>query len=249
MSKRGTGAINVQRRTWDKAEYEAKAKERAEREAAGRFSDEEDGAKPAAAGGAGGGVGVGAPYRPAPEGAAGPEGSKRAFLSAREEQLNLETNLNKRSLITEATPSGAHGGYHCPTCECTLKDSEAYLDHINGKRHQRKLGYSMRVEAASVEAVRARIDYWRQKHAQEKNNKDTAEARAEAVAEYEARIAKQEEEEQRRKRARKEKGKGGEGNSGAARDSTAPPGTEQDPDAAAMAAMMGFTGFSSSAKA
>lgn len=109
----------------------------------------------------------------------------------------------------------------------------------------------MRVEAASVEAVRARIDYWRQKHAQEKSGKDTQEAREEALAEYEARIAKQEEEEQRRKRARKEKGKGGVetaqrpvAGAGAA-DAAAPPGTELDPDAAAMAAMMGFTGFSS----
>lgn len=95
MSKRGTGAVNVQRRTWDKAEYEAKAKERAEREAAGRFSDDEDGA-PSTGGGAG--AGAGQVHRAAPEGAAGPEGSKRAFLSARDEQLNLEHNLNKRSV-------------------------------------------------------------------------------------------------------------------------------------------------------
>ena len=32
-----------------------------------------------------------------------------------------------------------------------------YLDHINGKRHQRRLGFSMRVERSSVGDVRARF--------------------------------------------------------------------------------------------
>ena len=25
-------------------------------------------------------------------------------------------------------------GYYCEVCECSLKDSVAYLDHINGKK-------------------------------------------------------------------------------------------------------------------
>ena len=159
-------------------------------------------------------------------------------------------------LITEATPTGAHGGYHCPTCECTLKDSEAYLDHINGKRHQRKLGFSMRVEAATVEAVRARIDYWRRADAHAKRDQDSEGARAEAVAEYEGRVARQEEEEARRKRARKEKGKGEAKHAAAAKHSVAAPGPatgtavgtgdgEGDgaPGTMSMEEMMGFAGF------
>jgi hypothetical protein len=33
---------------------------------------------------------------------------------------------------------------HAPAqvCDCTLKDSVAWLDHINGKKHNRALGYA-----------------------------------------------------------------------------------------------------------
>jgi U4/U6.U5 tri-snRNP component SNU23 len=42
---------------------------------------------------------------------------------------------------------------HCRVCDCFLKDSLTYLDHINGKKHQRYLGYSMRVEKSTTEEV------------------------------------------------------------------------------------------------
>lgn len=103
-SGRPTGAVNVVRRTWDKEEFEKRAKERAEREAAGVRSDDEDegrgrgGRVDGGAGGAGAGAGAGDAFRQAAAGAAGPEGSKRAFLSARTEELSLEANLNKRKV-------------------------------------------------------------------------------------------------------------------------------------------------------
>ncbi|KAF5952559.1 hypothetical protein HYC85_010503, partial [Camellia sinensis] len=43
-------------------------------------------------------------------------------------------------------------------CECVVKDSANYLDHINGKKHQRALGMSMRVEQASLEQVQERFE-------------------------------------------------------------------------------------------
>ena len=42
-------------------------------------------------------------------------------------------------------------GYWCDVCQCLLKDSMAYLDHINGKKHQRALGYSMRTERVGID--------------------------------------------------------------------------------------------------
>jgi hypothetical protein len=108
------GAVNVQRRTWDRAEFEQRAKERAEREAAGIRSDEEGeegsaaaagkrgpGAPGAGAGGAGAGAGAGtaaeAIFRPAEAGAAGPAGSARAYIKSRGDvDLQLDARLNKR---------------------------------------------------------------------------------------------------------------------------------------------------------
>ena len=44
-------------------------------------------------------------------------------------------------------------GYYCSVCECILRDSQSYLDHINGKYHNRALGMSMRVERSTAHDV------------------------------------------------------------------------------------------------
>lgn len=45
-------------------------------------------------------------------------------------------------------------GYYCSVCDCILRDSASYLDHINGKYHNRALGMSMRVERSTADDVR-----------------------------------------------------------------------------------------------
>ena len=91
-------------------------------------------------------------------GASGPAGSGRAYLPQRDaDQLNLEARVNKRKLVTDATPSSEVGGYYCSVCVCSLRDSNAYLDHLNGTNHQRKLGFSMRVEKSTVASVKDRL--------------------------------------------------------------------------------------------
>jgi U4/U6.U5 tri-snRNP component SNU23 len=233
------GAVNVLRRTWDKEAFEVRAKERAEREAAGGRYEEEE-AKPAAARS----VVAGEPFRPALAGAAGPAGSERAFLSARTIDLELDGNLNKRRLVTDATPSGSHGGYWCEACGCSLKDSTAFLDHINGKRHQSKLGFSMRVEKSSVDAVRERLATVKSKLDAERAAAEGEGARREALAEYSSRVAAAEEEERARKRARRDKAPvapAAAAGDGASREAAA---SEWEPQDTAMKAMMGFGGFS-----
>lgn len=76
--KAAVGAVNVQRKTWDKEKFAEKAKERAS-----GFVVEEEKAGPA-------------PYRAAPAGLAGPAGSERAYLPSREVDLKLDEKLGKK---------------------------------------------------------------------------------------------------------------------------------------------------------
>jgi U4/U6.U5 tri-snRNP component SNU23 len=122
--KEAAGSKNFVRRTWDTEEYEKKASDRAVKEAEG---DETGIIGPD-------GKRAPAPYKDAPEGVAGPEGSKRAYLQRRDEDLNLEARLGKKQLVTDSTPLSEAGGYWCDLCQCTLKDSATYLDHRNGKK-------------------------------------------------------------------------------------------------------------------
>ena len=136
-----SGAVNVQRRTWDRDAFEKKAAERLEKETSGELLHEEKAQ----------------PYRSAPPGSKGPDGSDRAYLKGRVVDLGLDAKLGKRRLITESTPSNQTGGYWCDICACTLRDSVTWLDHINGMKHQKRLGFSMRVERSSVDAVKDRF--------------------------------------------------------------------------------------------
>ncbi len=50
-------------------------------------------------------------------------------------------------------PLSQQAGYYCSVCDCILRDSQSYLDHINGKWHNRALGMTMRVEKSTVDQV------------------------------------------------------------------------------------------------
>lgn len=52
------------------------------------------------------------------------------------------------------TPLSQQAGYYCGVCDCVLRDSQSYLDHINGKYHNRALGMNMVVERSTVDQVR-----------------------------------------------------------------------------------------------
>ncbi len=53
-------------------------------------------------------------------------------------------------------------------CDCVVKDSINFLDHINGKKHQRNLGMSMKVERSSLDQVKARFAQNKKKTEEEK---------------------------------------------------------------------------------
>ena len=86
-----------------------------------------------------------------------PAPSERTFLSGRPEDLHLEKDIGKQKIFSAASEEAQRSGFWCDVCECLLKDSAAYLDHLNGKKHNRYLGMSMKVKKATKEDVKLRL--------------------------------------------------------------------------------------------
>ncbi|PHT28288.1 hypothetical protein CQW23_32103 [Capsicum baccatum] len=182
------GVDNTSRRKFDREEIMQRAREREEQEAEGRKSKSR-----------------GPPVQRKP-------------LKPRDYQVDLESRLGKTQehdlglglldlgqcyekletlVVTPIAPLSQQAGYYCPVCECVVKDSANYLDHINGKKHQRALGMSMRVERSSLEQVQQRFESL-------KKRKDPGSF---TVQDFDERLLKQQQEEEERKRLRREKKK------------------------------------------
>ena len=125
-------------------------------------------------------------FRPAPRGALGPEGSDRAFLQARQRPVaDLDSRIGQTEFVSmQAATAGSKNqnndstdlkagviktgvGWHCKVCDCFLKDSHTYLDHINGRKHQRKLGYSMQVQRSTQDDLQSTLQALQAKKQQE----------------------------------------------------------------------------------
>jgi U4/U6.U5 tri-snRNP component SNU23 len=126
-------------------------------------------------------------------------------------------------------------GWHCKVCDCFLKDSHTYLDHINGKKHQRNLGYSMRVEKSTADQVKERLAQLKRER-EEKDNKNNVEE----TTDFEDVIKAKDEEALKRKEERARKREERKKRLQEAEEPAEVETEEIHPD---MAAMMGFAGF------
>jgi len=162
---------NVERRTWNKQEYldraEARSKANSDEDALARKSAKRPLSAVAAA--------LTDDYEkeefiPAEAGAAGPLNSQRSFLKARKDRVDLDSKLGSVEIINpeavgpssvshkDGVTASANGiGWHCAVCDCWLRDSITYVDHINGKKHQKYLGFSMRTGKSSNEQVKNKL--------------------------------------------------------------------------------------------
>ncbi|KMT13824.1 hypothetical protein BVRB_4g076700 [Beta vulgaris subsp. vulgaris] len=200
-SNKAVGVDNTFRRKFDREEYLQRAREREEKEKDGRLKSKSKGPP-----------------------------VQRKPLKHRDYEVDLESRLGKTQVVTPIAPLSQQAGYYCSVCECVVKDSANYLDHINGKKHQRALGMSMRSERATLDQVRQRFEVL-------KKRKTTGSF---SEQDLDDRILKQQEEEEERKRQRRERKKEKKKEKAAGEEEP-----EMDPD---VAAMMGFGGFGSSKK-
>lgn len=191
------------RRKWDREEYERLAEER-KREEKEALEDDDKKKK-------------GPPV-------------KREMLKQREYKIDLDSKLGKSIVINKSTPTSQSGGYYCNVCDCVVKDSINFLDHINGKKHQRNLGMSMRIERSSLDAVKQRFVMNKKKMEEKKKEYDMA-ARMQELAEEEEKLK-----EYRREKRKENKRKIEE----ISEDNNEPPSE--------LASIMGFSGFGSSKK-
>ncbi|CAH1390325.1 unnamed protein product [Nezara viridula] len=80
------------------------------------------------------------------------------FARPREYKINFESFRSRKEIIDTAThKSFLSGGFHCSVCDIIVKNDILYLDHLNGRRHQKHLGRSLKTRRASVQEVRYKL--------------------------------------------------------------------------------------------
>ncbi|KAI8975036.1 hypothetical protein BDF20DRAFT_943083 [Mycotypha africana] len=147
------------RRTWDKAEYAAKAKAREERDRLAEINDErrKRGLPP---------------IRPKKKDE--DEKVEKKALQARESGVDLEKNVGKIQVV-QSVDSRKQPGFYCEACDVTIKDSVTYLDHLNGRKHLANMGMSTKVEKADASSVKERLAMLKRKRETKAVNEEYSE--------------------------------------------------------------------------
>lgn len=113
----------------------------------------------------------------------GDEKHTEARSSDRKARLDVTANVGKVQLMPAGAATGKRGrgaGFYCHDCDLTFKDNMQWVEHENSMQHLRAIGQTGEVKRATVEDVRARIDYlWEKRLAEEMEDVKTLHERLE----------------------------------------------------------------------
>jgi U4/U6.U5 tri-snRNP component SNU23 len=227
-----TGGDTSFRRTWDREEMAQRHHERMAREAKERKERAEARA-------------AGKKYIPHKDEDEknGKSFDEAKMVEARRERIQLDDKLNKVQIVPAGSTGGRRGkgpGYYCEACDLNFTNSLEYVEHLNSKQHMHATGQTGVVEKATLEMVKERLAWLKQKKYQRLKEEEfdlNKRLREREKVEEQERIEKKE-----RKRVKREEAK-------RKKETMAEATTENegaiDDDAVAMARMMGFGGFGS----
>jgi U4/U6.U5 tri-snRNP component SNU23 len=190
----GTAASDTDfRKTWDRAEYEAKAKKEQEErreEGKARYEARLEGKKW---------------HKPV-------DLSNLDSTSSRAGRVDVTSMIGKSTLVPAGSAIGKRGrgaGFYCDACDLTYKDNVQYVEHLNSKQHLINTGQSGDVVRATLQDVRDRLEMLKQrKREMEEEDKRMGEIDLDARLKKTEEIEEKEREERRRKRNEKRR-KGG----------------------------------------
>lgn len=190
----GAGASDTDfRKTWDRAEYEAKAKKEQEErreEGKARYEAKLEGKKW---------------HKPV-------DFSTLDSTSSRAGRVDVTSMVGKSTLVPAGSAIGKRGrgaGFYCEACDLTYKDNVQYIEHLNSKQHLVNTGQSGEVVRATLQDVRHRLEMLKQrKREREEEDERMGEIDLGARLKRTEEVEEKEREERRRKRNEKRR-KGG----------------------------------------
>eukprot|EP01017_Pseudomicrothorax_dubius_P008196 TRINITY_DN12670_c0_g1_i1.p2 TRINITY_DN12670_c0_g1~~TRINITY_DN12670_c0_g1_i1.p2 ORF type:complete len:206 (-),score=68.10 TRINITY_DN12670_c0_g1_i1:840-1457(-) len=124
----------------------------------------------------------------------------KGYLKPRTEKFNFNARIGTETVVTKNPELDEKLGFFCKTCNVLTKNSQAYVEHVNGRDHASRLGMTTKVERSTVEAVREKLNSLKKKPPMQKPEELEAKEEAKPSAKPEAK-----EEAKSRKKAKKEK--------------------------------------------
>ncbi|ESN95771.1 hypothetical protein HELRODRAFT_178952 [Helobdella robusta] len=92
---------------------------------------------------------------------------KLELVKLRDYKVDLDSKLGMSLVVTKTTSLSQIGGHYCCVCECNVKGIMSFLDHISGRKHQKNLGMSMKLERSTLDQVKKRFETNKRKREEE----------------------------------------------------------------------------------